>query len=60
MSGTLKSFFTASGSLLNSNLRVSVVIILVLFGDPRVWFSLYGGSFARCVASHEGDRRFRV
>ena len=38
MSGTLKAFLAASGSLLNSNSRVSVVIIVVLLGVSRVWF----------------------
>ena len=38
MSGTLKCFLAASGSLLNSNSRVSVFIIVVLLGFPRVWF----------------------
>ena len=40
MYGTLKDFLAASGSLLNSNSRVSVVIIVVLLGVPRVWFFL--------------------
>ena len=38
MSGTLNAFLAASGSLLISNSRVSVVIIVVLLGVPRVWF----------------------
>ena len=59
MSGTLKAFLAASGSLFNINYRVSVVIIVVLLGAPRVWFFLYGGSLTRYVASHEGDRRCR-
>ena len=37
-----------------------MVIIVVLLGVPRVWFFLYGGSFARCVASHERYIRCRV
>ena len=38
MSGTLKAFISASGSLLISNYRVSVVIIVVLLAVTRVWF----------------------
>ena len=61
MSGTLNSFLDASGSLLSSNSRVSVVIIVVLLGVPRVWFfSLYSGSFTRCVASNEIERRCHI
>ena len=40
MSGTLKAFLDSSGSLLNSNYRVSVAIIVVLLGVPMVWFFL--------------------
>ena len=51
MSGTLKAFLASSGSLLNSNSRVSVVIIVVLLGVPRVWFFLVWWLFymLRCV-----------
>ena len=38
MSGTLNDFLAASGSLLNNNCRVSMVIIVVLLGVPRVRF----------------------
>ena len=38
MSGTLKAFLAASSNLLNSNYRISVVIIVVLLGVSRVWF----------------------
>ena len=40
MSGTLNAFLAASISLLISNSRVSVVIIVVLLGVTRVWFFL--------------------
>ena len=36
MSDNPKYFLAASGSLLNSNYKVSVVIIVVLLGVPRV------------------------
>ena len=38
MSDTLKDFLATYGSLLNSNSRVSVVIIVVLLGVTRVGF----------------------
>ena len=38
MYGTRNDFLPTSGSSLNSNSRVSVVIFVVLLGVPRVWF----------------------
>ena len=38
MSGTLNAFLAVYGNLLSSNNWVSVVIIVVLLGVPRVWF----------------------
>ena len=51
MSGTLKAFLAASGSLLNSNYSLSVVIIVVLIGVPRVWYFIVWWLFytLRCV-----------
>ena len=60
MSGTQNAFLASSGSLLRSDSIVSVVIMVVFLGFPRVWFSLYGGSFAGCVTSYEINRRRRV
>ena len=61
ISDTVNAFLAASGDLLNNNNRVSVVIIVVLLGVPRVWFFfLYSGSFTRCVASNEIERRCHV
>ena len=60
MSGTRNAFLAASGSLLSSSSRVSVVIMVIFLGGTRVWFFLYGGYFVRCVASHEKDRCHRI
>ena len=51
MSGTLKAFISTSGSLLNSNYRVYVVIIVVFLGVTRVSFFLVLWLFytLRCV-----------
>ena len=49
MSGTLKAFLAALGSLFNINSRVSVVTIAALFGVPRILFVSCSSDILTCA-----------